>query len=552
MSTPQLADYLDNTTPWAKQQEAFAAVLRGAPGFPNLFAATMEQRCGKLIVSLGVIAYRYEHNLIDAALVVAMPSGVPRNWADEIDGAEGRPARFPARIPHLTVVWSARRSSTKSFDAELEALLAFDGLALLLVNGEALLTEAFQKYAAKFLRKRRVFAIGDETSLLMKTAPGKNKGGRSRVMLRIKPYCHHRLILDGTPADESPLDLYSQFAWLDESFLGHKSFYSFKHYYAEWKQQTIEVFDPKLQKRVKRSFEAIVTDEATGGKKFAHLDELQRRLASCSFRVTRAQCFDIPDKLYREYRYDLSDEQRRVYDEIETEHESRLADGTHITVAMVLTRYLRLQQVLSNTYPGAASGILCPSCRGEGFDEDGNECENCSGSGIKMTRAEPRVIDRKHHPRLVAMIDIASVERGSLIVWARFTRDIDELMALGVELGRAPVRYDGAVPPDDKLAALRAFQRGDAGWIVANQAAMQRGVDASKADAMVFYSNTFSGLQRRQCEDRTEAVGRHAGTGVIDITADNTIDELIVAAHLQKKSVAAYVMQVPNTQAPTR
>lgn len=537
---PPLSNYLDNTTPWAKQQEAFTAILTGAPNHPNLYAATMEQRTGKLIVSLGLMAYRYEAHQIDAALVVAMPSGVSQNWKDEIDGAEGHPARFPARIKHKVVVWQAFRAKTKIFAAELEALLTFDGFAILLVNGEAILTDAFQEFAAKFLKKRKVFAIADETSLLMKTPAGKNKGERTRVMMRIKRHVKYRLILDGTPADESPLDLFSQFAWLDESFLGHTSFYSFKHYYAQWETRTIEVFDPVQQKRVARSFEAIKEDEQ-GGKQFNHLDELQRRLAACSFRVTRDECFDIPDKLYSKYHYALSPEQRRVYDEIEHEHASMLHDGTKVTADMVLTRYLRLQQVVSNVWPGEMTGVLCPICSGEGcLDLIKN---GCRGSGVKLTRTAPRLVDAKHHPRLRAMEDIASVERGSLIVWARFSRDIDELMALGKCLGKEPVRYDGTVPADEKAMNLAAFQRGAAGWIVANQVAMQRGINGSKADAQVFYSNTFSGLQRRQCEDRTEAVGRTRGTGIIDLIATDTVDEDIVAAHLQKRSVAIFVMK---------
>ena len=529
-TAPQLAAYLDNTTPWAKQQEAFEAALQ-----TPLFAATMEQRTGKLIVSLGLIAYRYEQGLIDAALVVAMPSGVPRNWADEIDGAPPRPHRFPARIPHQTLVWQASRANTKTFQTQLEALLTFPGLAILLVNGEALLTDAFQKFAGRFLRARRTFAIADEVSQLMKTPPGRNKGQRSRVMMRIKPYTQYRLILDGTPADESILDLYSPFAWLDPAFLGHDSFYSFKHYYAEWEQKTVELYDPKLQRRIRRSFEAIKTDE-TGQKQFAHLDELRQRLSRCSFRVTRDQCFDIPNKLYSEYRYDLTPEQRRVYDELEAEHESNLSDGTQISVSLILTRYLRLQQILSNTYPSPVSGQLCGQCEGEG-------CEQCKGLGVVAMRAEPRTIDRKHHPRLKAMEEIASLETGSLIVWARFTNDIDELLALGHRLNKSPVRYDGTITLDEKTENLRAFQQGHAAWIVANQVAMQRGIDASRASAQIFYSNTFSGLQRRQCEDRTEAFGRNKGTGITDIVANDTIDEKIVAAHLSKRSVADYIMQ---------
>jgi SNF2 family DNA or RNA helicase len=530
-SLPRLATQLKNTSPWDKQDEAFAACADA-----DIFALFMEQRTGKSVVTLGKVVHMYRQRKIDGCLIVAMPSGVPANWAAEIDGdeAENRPARVPDDVPRMVVVWDAGRVKTKAFQARLAALLRFDGLAFLLVNGEAILTEAFRTYGAKFVSRRSVLAIADETSLIMKS-PGTKRYG---VMEKIKARTKYRMILDGTPVGEGPLDLFSQVGWLSHSILGHTSFYSFRNYYAAWEPRTIEVFDKKLKRKVPRQFQVQKEDEQ-GEKVYLHVDELKERLARVSFRCTRKECFDIPEKLYTPYHYSLSTEQRRVYDSLAEEYEAELADGHRVTAQMVLVRYMRLQQVIGNFWPSEKALAPCPACAGREC-----ECEACDSLGVIVTKTKPRIIDSRTNPRLDALAEVVEANRGDqLIMWARFKDDIDSIMCLLEAKGRKPVRYDGTVSPEDKQKAKSAFQTGFASDFVANQAAAQRGLDLSAAQAMVYYSNYFSGLIRQQSEDRTEVAGRTRGTGVIDIVADGTVDDDIMAAHAQKKSLADYVMR---------
>ena len=534
---PEITDYLQNTVPWGKQTEAFHAALDPANTFGDkLFALFMEQRTGKTPVALALLAYQYEHGHVDAALITAMPSGVPQNWADEIDGnpAEGKPARFPVRIKRMIVVWDARRAATRQFQQRLADLLAFDGLAILLLNGEAVTTTAFRKFAPRFLRKRKVYGMIDETSLVIKSPGGPRGSKRTGVLNGVRPLTTYRLILDGTPAGESPLDLYSQVGWLSNEILGHATHQSFKHHYAAWEMKTY--YDKT--KKVTREYPAIQVDEETGRKMYQHLDEMQERLAGISFICKRRDCFDIPDKLYTPYHFDLSTEQRRVYDELRGTYEAELSDGGAVSAKMVLTRYLRLQQVGSNFWPSERQLALCDDCRGEG-------CESCDGLGAHVSRTVERVIDPSGHPRFDALADVLSVNRDPVVVWARFTHDIDEIMRGVIRLGRYPVRYDGRCDPEEKHRNKSLFQSGKADLLAANQQAAQRGLDFSAAQAHVYYSNTFSGLQRQQTEDRTEVAGRARGTGVIDLAARDTVDEIIAAAHLEKRSVAEIIMTRP-------
>jgi SNF2 family DNA or RNA helicase len=327
------------------------------------------------------------------------------------------------------------------------------------------------------------------------------------------------MILDGTPAGESPLAMYPQMAFLSTAILGADNSALFRAKYAEIKIE---------ERRDGRRYPVI-----TG---FQNLDEMAERLTPVSFRCTRKECYDIPDKVYSPYRFSLGQEQRRVYDSLAEKYEAELSDGTSVDARMVLTRYLRLQQISSNYWPPTTELTLCPDCNGAG-------CEECDGLGGIPLMTSIKVISN-HDSRLEAFREVLQLHPAApLIVWARFTLDVDKCMQALVDAGRKPVRYDGRVSRDDKERNKRAFQAGEASDIVCNQGAAQRGINLGRARGHVFYSNTYSGIQRVQAEDRTEVAGRTEGTFVIDLLARDTKDEDIVEAHVKKLSLSEMVMQ---------
>jgi hypothetical protein len=506
-------DYVPQTTPWKHQAEAFDR-FKGAPYAAIIF----EQRCGKTKVVLDIAAYRFERNEIDALLIVALPAGIPRNWAsDEI------PAHLPDRIPRMTVVWSATKAKTKKFQAELDTLIAFKGLAILAVNGEAIITRSFAEYVGRFLKARRAFVAADESSLLCKT-PGTS---RTRALHAIgrHPNVVAKAILDGTPAGEGPFDLYAQFMFLSWRIFGFTSYFAFKQRYAKWSKGFR--WDPTKNTNV----EYPVLDA------YQNLDELAAKMAPCSMRVTRRECFpNMPPQIFSRVRFELSPEQRRVYDQLRDQYEAELSDLTHITARHVLTRMLRLQQIAGNVWPGEKAYAICGACGGNG-------CPDCDGIGAIETRTPPKIIDPAHDPRLEALEDQLSRTNEPFIVWCRFIHDVDATFALTQRLGRSPVRYDGTVPPDQKAVNKKAFQTGKAGALIGNPTSGGRGLTLKSASTIFNYSHFFSIMTYEQGNDRAEDPTAARGKAIVDLTAEDTVDDDIVEAHRAKKSVVDYVME---------
>jgi hypothetical protein len=506
-----LASYPHRVKPWAHQLEA----LRRSVDQP-LFSLEMEQRTGKTKVVIDTAVIQFELGAVDALLIVAMPGQVHRNWvSDEI------PAHLPEGVPWRGLVWDADRTATRTFQRELEELLTFTGLAVLAINGEALITTTARKYLGRFLKRRKVMAVGDEFTLIMKT-PGTK---RTKVMHAIgrHPNVIFKRIMDGTPAGESPLDLYAPFMFLSAVILGHGSFSSYKTYYAEWEKG----WDP----RSGREFPKL--------KEYRNLDELTRRRAPHCFRVLRKDCMDIPDKVYvPKHYFELSTEQRRVYDDLRETYEAEFSDGMRVCAANVLTRYLRLQQVTSNYWPAIEALAICQACEGGG-------CEACEGTGAHEVEIPSRRIDPDNHPRLDAFREVVQNSDDHNIVWSRFQHDVDDVMGCLRGLGRNPIQYDGRVSGRDKAEAKRAFQAGEHTDLVGSARCGGRGLRLDAAQSIHYYSNEFGLLVRLQSEDRAEVEGRTRGTGIHDYCGLDTVDLDIVDTLRFKKSLADLITQDP-------
>lgn len=505
----------------SKQWEAF---LQTADE-PN-YCLALEQRCGKSYVAINTADYqftKYQNNNnagINGVVIVAMPGRVHRNWT-----TQELPLDLLVSFSALT--WEAGKTNTKYFQQDLKNLLTTPALAILAINGEATLTEAFRSYVATFLKARkRVMIIADESDLLMKT-PGAKRTKLMRLIGR-QPQVVMKRILTGTPM-ETPLDLYSQFAFLDPNILGYTSFTAYKHRYAKWKKETAW--------STGQTYETLDRGPDNNDSPWQNLEELQQRMAKKTFRALRSECFDIHEKTYQTYTFAMTPKQRRVYDNLSNELEAELPSGRQVSVKHVLTRYLRLQQISSGFFPPEKIALIHPPCNGEG-------CPDCDDLGVVVGSTPLEHIDETN-PRLDTFADI--IERNSsdqIVTWARFHEDVDQIFARLIIMGRKPVQYDGRCSAEQKDAALSAFQNGLASDLVGNPRSGGRGIKLSKAKLIINYSNEFALLTRLQSEDRAEGPDRPYGTGIVDIAAEQSIDDQIIIPALRaKKNIYDFVMQ---------
>lgn len=544
---------LDPTVPppWAHQR---ASVEEDAE--KRVFALEFEPRCGKSRTAIEHLVYHYDHGTVDAALVVAWPNGVPAAWV-----RDHFPTWLPGRIPRMLLCWRAGFDKNKTFRREFDSLLKFRGLAVFAVNAEALSrkTAAVKKFIHTFIEARKVFGIADEVDFAM--TPGSARTECVTLIMN-RPNVLVKRILSGTMTTDSPFELYSQYEILDRRILGFRSYQAYRHRYGEypmgWVPKTrwvtrggrymeIPVTDPATGKPklvwgiVRRQnhstntlFEELVRD-TQGRPQYRNLDELKAKIDPHRRRVLRRDVSGAPAKVYIPWYYAMSTEQSRVYGELRDTFVSQLSAGAFIKAPHVLTRMLRLQQVLGNHSPATREGVVCVTCAGDG-------CEQCDGAGILVVDHAARPVDPENDPRLERLVAGLEAERMPTVVWARFRAEVDAIVAHFMAAGRPVARYDGAVSQQARDRGVQQFQSGEVDLLVGNQDAGGRNLRLDAARLMVFYSNTFSRRTRIQAEDRAEHPDRTVATDVVDLMCEgSTMDQTLVASHRAKEEIAALI-----------
>ncbi len=518
------------------------------------FALFHEPRCGKSDICVAKAAYLHSLGHLYGVVAIAWPGAAHAGWV-----RDAFPDACP--VPWQGLVWSSTESATKAWTYAFERLLRYQGLAVLAMNVEALITKRAKETLARFCRERRlVMVINDESS---STANADARRTRTMLSLGSLPVVKHKIILDGTPVDrKGPLDYYSQVGFLDFDILGYPNEVEFKAHYAAmetngrlpfWRQvATLQKEaegkgypDPKewAIKRAKGSlieedgrkrklvpgrdfWEGIAKDDE-GSPIFRNMDELHSRLEPYADRCTFAQAFpDASRPVFTKRIIELTPEQRRVYTEIEEEYRAMLHDGTEIKAAHHLTRTLRLQQVASNYYPDQKILRFHELCEGLG-------CEACHDTGVVESEQPLRLIDPHNNPRLDA-VRFELAEDRPTIVWGRFRQDVEFAMEACRSLGRRPCRYDGTVKARDKVDNREGFQAGRYDTICGNWAAMSRGIPLHRAHKHVVMTNGWSFRTRRQGEERAEHGSKKFATSVVDIIAVDTVDDQQISPALRQ------------------
>ena len=440
----------------------------------------MEMGTGKSKVLVDNIAMLYDKGKINAALIIA-PKGVYRNWlSQEI------PNHLPSHVDHKTVLWTALTSKTK--DKEYRQLFEIDyDLHILLMNVEALSTKKGVEFAGKFLRcHKTLMAVDESTTIKNPTAK------RTKAILALSKEAKYRRILTGSPVTKSPLDLYSQCAFLNEFLLGFSSFYTFRNRYAQM---------------IERNF---------GGRRvqivasYRRLDELAETLKKFSYRILKEECLDLPPKVYMRREIDLSDEQKKAYSTMKSAALAHL-NGKIATAPHVLTQLMRLHQITCGHFT-----------------------------------ADDGTIQEFKNNRMSELLNLLDEIEGKVIIWANYVYDIKQIVnTISDEYGEdSIVEYYGAIESKKRQTNIEKFQdpKSKVRFFVGNPQTGGYGITLTAASNVIYYSNGYDLEKRLQSEDRAHRIGQEKSVTYIDLIARDTVDEKIVKALRKKINIASAVM----------
>jgi len=435
---------------------------------------------GKSYMLINNFSMLYDKGLLNGVLIVA-PKGVYRNWFDtEI------PKHIPEHVQYRMAIWNPQ--PRKAEEQALNSLFDItEDLKILVMNIEAFSTIRGSKYAGRFLLCHDAMMVIDESTTI-KTPTS----ARSKSTEKVGRGARFKRIATGSPVTKSPMDLYQQCAFLSPNCLNAASYYSFQARYAVVIERSVAT----------HSFKQVVG--------YRRLDELKEKLDRFSFRVTKEECLDLPDKLYVKREVDLTDEQRRAYLQMKAMALSQFKEGVTSTVN-ALTQLMRLHQ------------IVC--------------------GHVKLDNGE--VIELPNN-RIGELMSVVEETDGKIIIWANYRHDIEAIkLALSKEYGMNSVgMYYGDTPDDERKRVLEEFQKpnSEMRFFVGNPSTGGYGLTLTAAHTMVYYSNSFDLEKRLQSEDRAHRIGQTKNVTYIDLIAVGTIDEKIVKALRDKIDIATQVM----------
>lgn len=488
--------YVYRTPPYKHQARALDAA-RGRPGFAYL----MEMRTGKSKVIIDEFCELYEAGDIDLVVIFA-PKGVYRNWlVREI--AAHMPERILGPVKSQSMdhfegsarvaLWKAGGGSEVHKNRLRALAQPSAGLRVLIMNTEALSTIGKAlKYLLVLMRSARVgcYAAVDESTRI------KNPGAsRTKNMVKlVKPLAHVRRIASGLVSPRSPLDVYSQFAFLEDAPFGYRNYHTFQMRYAVTAKKP---FGPSG-----RNIDVVVG--------YRNVEELHRKMAPLSFRVRKDECFDVPPVVYMPRDVELTDEQQAIYVSMRDNALAALGQYEFASATAVITQMLRLHQ------------IIC----GHITDDDGTIHD------IKSNRID-------------AMMEALEETDDKVVVWSWYQHDTAKIVAaIAKEYGAGSVvQYHGGTPEKERVVADARFREDPrCRFIVSSQATGGMGLDWRTAGVSLYYSSNPDLEMRSQSEERVFDPHARAPKACIDLVARGTVDEKFHRGIRGKLNLASTIM----------
>ena len=469
-------NYKFKTKPYGHQLDALKASWD-----KEVFAYFMEMGTGKSKVLLDNAAILYDKGEINALLLIA-PKGVYKNWFDsEI------PTHLVDHIDKKMVLWRTSDKSIKQIKKLNTLFEPGSDLRILIMNVESFSSGNGSEFAYKFLsaHPKSMVAIDEATTIKTPTS------NRTKNILKLSNHCKYRRILTGSPVTKSPLDLYSQCAFLDPWLLDHQSFYTFKARYSICKKIQVNG----------RQIEIVVG--------YRNLGELSEKIKTFSQRVLKEDCLDLPEKTFVKHYVELTKEQKKVYEQMKKEAIAFL-DGKMQSSATVMTQLMRLHQITCGHFTADDGTIKDLPCS-----------------------------------RLGELMDILEKIEGKTIIWSHYTHDVKRIIAeIKKVYGEdSVVDYYGATDTDSRSANIKKFQTDDkCRFFVGTTHTGGYGITLTAGSNMVYFSNGYDLEKRQQSEARIDRIGQTKKMTYIDIMAQDTIDERIVKALRNKVNIANAIM----------
>ena len=430
-------------------------------------ALFMDMGTGKSLTSVMITGRLYLDKQIRRVLVIA-PSSVCPVWPSEYR----KFGAFPSRVAVLQGDKQKRLTALRYVQSPAMPGQT-DPLRVAVINYES--TWRLEEELAAF---NADMIICDESQRIKS-----HTANQSQAVHRLGDKARYKMILTGTPIQNDTRDFWSQYRFLCQGIF-NSSYYAYEKRYA--------------------LMGGFGSHQYLGPR---NVDELTRKAHSIAYRVTKAECLDLPEKTFEQREIVLEDDAAQLYKRIKQDSVAELSNGEKITANIVLTRLLRLQQI--------TGGFI--------VDDDG----------------EVRQVSSAKLDAVSDIVQSLCVDEGKkVVIFTRFRAEMNGVCErVEKVLGKrfSYVRIAGDVDITQRGPIVEQFQTDpDTRVFVGQIDACAEGITLTAADTVVYYSLTFNMAKYAQSQDRIHRVGQRNVCTYIHLIVPKSIDEKVMHA-LDKK-----------------
>ena len=414
-----------------------------------------EQGLGKTKIVIDSLCESMKNKEVEGVLVFA-PMSLIYNWEQEI-------VKHSFLIP--IVLRGSKREKRYKF---------LTGANFYITNYEAVIAETDR--IKRFCKSRKIAIVLDESSRIKDPSTK-----TAQALFNLRLYSTKRIIITGTPVANKPVDLWSQFYFLNGGTVLGNNFEDFK---ARYNEKNISYKE--------------------------YLAELRTMISKNSIRRYKDNVLDLPNKRFINLYVNLKGRQLYIYNKLRKELrlEIQNTDGDIVIdeAENILKKLLRLTQIASN-----------PMLIDKGYRE---------------IPAKFVLLDD-------LLKDIIS-KNEKAIIWTNF---VDNIIILRNRFSHyKPLIIHGAIPVKDRMETVKTFQESDKHTVmIANPSVAREGLTLTRANNAIYLDRNFNLVDYLQSQDRIHRISQTKECSIYKILAKNTIDEYIDHVMDIKKEIADYV-----------
>lgn len=481
-------DYKFKRDPFHHQLEALAKC-----NMRHFFAYLLEPGLGKTKILIDDVMILNQQGKVDNVLVVC-PKSVMGVWPREItcDSNNSQIAVWPMQIPSYFggVNWYVINHDAlitnevemgkikKKLDAS-QSREQIEELTFLLAEKEAETSGGYKTAENFLLSSSHSMMVIDESTCIVNY-----DSLRTRMCMRLRGGAEYRRILTGDPIANTPIDIYSQFNWLDDECVDRRNFYSFRGHFCDM-----------------------------GGYKnkiivgYKNTEELKNIINVHGYRARTKDVLDMPEQNWITREVMLSPNTMKIYNSIVEDNILSLFDGrVTINTSFILTEIMKLWQL----------------CGGTLLDDE----RNVHQIGNEKLNALRELLDEWHMP--------------GVLIWHHFAEEgvmINDAIKGKYRTGV----FSGGLTVEQRNRLIDDFESGEIETLIIQDDAGHLGITLNRATHAIFYSNHLRPIVRNQAERRNWRIGQKNPVFYYDLLCKGAIDSWIYDRLMKKREFNATI-----------